>query len=96
LAGTGQIKTHEEATVSRGLFYPVIGTIIGAEIAVFGWILYTDAEGHDSKLHAVCDNAVKQLLHSHDLTEITRARALIHEIPCKVWQRIRDDEKEAP
>jgi hypothetical protein len=96
LAGTSQIEAPEEAaTVKSTLSYTaIIGIFLGAEIAVLGWVFLVD---DDSKLHTACDNAVKQLLHSHDLAEITRARALIDEIPCAIRQRIRDDDtKEAP
>jgi hypothetical protein len=81
--------------VSRGLTYIIgFGIFLGAEFAVLTWMF---SSSNDSKLHTVCDNAVKQLLHSHDLAEIIRARTLIDEIPCKVWQRIRnDDTTEAP
>jgi hypothetical protein len=36
----------------------------------------------------LCDQAVDALLHSKDLTEVTRAGIIVHEIPCGIWKRL--------
>jgi hypothetical protein len=36
----------------------------------------------------LCDQAVEALLHSPDLVEVTRAAAIVREIPCSIGRRL--------
>jgi hypothetical protein len=63
-----------------------LSLVVGAVVLILGFAVFPDSK-HD----AVCDQAVRQLLSSHDLAEIARSRALIYYLDCGVRRRIPDN-----
>ena len=42
----------------------------------------------NDKVRIARNHYVDTLLHSNDVTEITRAGIIVHEVPCNLWQRL--------
>jgi hypothetical protein len=79
-------------TDNPAIFFPA-AALLGAAIVIAPTAIISYTTGRPVHFFSgaerrLCDQAVESLLHSPDLVEVTRAAAIVREMPCSIGRRL--------